>query len=225
MRELSVFIDESGSDGLHERYYLVTIVLHEQDNDISEGVRLYEQSLAEKGLPNVPFHASPLLNGHDDYGGMALAERKKMLAAFRVFFRHVPVLYTCLALKTKEHSAAGEISNAMRRRLIEFLFDELPYFQNFDVVKIYYDNGQQSIANAVHKAMDYALAKGTVIYRSASPADYRLSQVADYICTMELTALKYANKAATSTDGKFFGSWSQFKKGILKEVRSKRFPA
>lgn len=222
MRELSVFIDESGSDGLRDKYYLVTLVLHEQDDDISEGIKLYEQSLAEKGLPDVPFHASPLLNGHDDYEGMALAERKRLLFAFRVFFRHMPVRYTCIALKTKEYPATDEVSNTMRRRLVEFLFDELPYFQGFDVVKIYYDNGQQSIAEAVHKAMDYALAKDAVIYRSASPADYRLSQVADYICTMELTALKYADKAATATDGKFFGSWSQFKKGILKEVRSKR---
>ena len=222
MRELSVFIDESGSDGLRDKYYLVTLVLHEQDDDISEGIKLYEQSLAEKGLPDVPFHASPLLNGHDDYEGMELADRKRLLSAFRVFFRHMPVRYTCIALKTKEYPATDEVSNTMRRRLVEFLFDELPYFQGFDVVKIYYDNGQQSIAEAVHKAMDYALAKDAVIYRSASPADYRLSQVADYICTMELTALKYADKVATATDEKFFGSWSQFKKGILKEVRSKR---
>jgi hypothetical protein len=39
---------------------------------------------------------------------------------------------------------------------------------------------------------------------------------------MELTALKYQDKTATATDEKFFGSWSQFKKGILKEVRQKR---
>ena len=222
MRELSVFIDESGSYGLQDKYYLLTLFLHEQDDDISEGIKLYEQSLAEKGLPDVPFHTSPLLNGHDDYEGMELADRKRLLSAFRVFFRHMPVRYTCVALKTKEYPATDEVSNTMRRRLVEFLFDELPYFQGFDAVKIYYDNGQQSIAEAVHKAMDYALAKDAVIYRSASPADYRLSQVADYICTMELTALKYADKAATATDGKFFGSWSQFKKGILKEVRSKR---
>ena len=222
MRELSVFIDESGSDGLRDKYYLVTLVLHEQDDDISEGIKLYEQSLAEKGLSDVPFHASPLLNGHDDYEGMELADRKRLLSVFRVFFRHMPVRYTCIALKTKEYPATDEVFNTMRRCLVDFLFDELPYFQGFDVVKIYYDNGQQSIAEAVHKAMDYALAKDAVIYRSASPADYRLSQVADYICTMELTALKYADKASTATDEKFFGSWSQFKKGILKEVRSKR---
>ena len=190
MRVLSVFIDESGSDGLKDKYYLVTLVLHEQNDDVFEGIRLYEQSLSEKGLPDIPFHASPLLNDHDDYAGMELAERKKLLSAFRVFIRHMPIRCTCIALKTKEHPATDEISNTMRRRLVGFLFDELPYIQGFDVVRIYFDNGQQSIAEAVHKAFDYyALAKDAVIYRSASPADYRLGQIADHICTMEFTAL------------------------------------
>lgn len=60
-----------------------------------------------------------------------------------------------------------------------------------------------------------------IVYRSAQPSEYRLSQAADYICTMELTAIKYAEHAATATDEKFFGKWSDFKKGILKETRKK----
>ena len=39
---------------------------------------------------------------------------------------------------------------------------------------------------------------------------------------MELAALRYRDKQATATDEKFFGSWSQFKKGILREMRAKR---
>ena len=38
---------------------------------------------------------------------------------------------------------------------------------------------------------------------------------------MELTAIKYADHAATATDEKLFGKWSGFKKGILKETRKK----
>ena len=222
LRELSLFIDESGSDNLKDRYYLLTLVLHEQDEDISDSIRLYERSLAEKGLPDIPFHASPLLNGHDGYENMEPADRKRLLSSFRVFFRHMPVRYTCITLKTKEHGDLDEMTAAMRKRLVDFLFDKLAYFQDFDVVKIHYDDGQKSVARAIHKAVDYALAKDAVTYRLASSADYRLSQIADYICTMELTALKYADKASTATDEKFFGSWSQFKKGILKEVRAKR---
>lgn len=221
LRELSLFIDESGSDGLKEKYYLLTLVLHEQSVDISEGVHAYELSLAERGLPDVPFHASPLLNGHGDYENMSPADRKRLLSAFRVFFRHAPIRYACMALKTKEHPGLDGLTNAMRKSLVNFFFDKLAYFQDFDVVKIYYDDGQKSVATAIHKAVEYALSKDAVVYRLVSPADYRLGQIADYICTMELTAIKYADKASTATDEKFFGSWSQFKKGILKEVRAK----
>lgn len=43
MRELSIFIDESGSDDLRERYYLVAFVFHEQDIPIAEGIEKYER--------------------------------------------------------------------------------------------------------------------------------------------------------------------------------------
>ena len=30
MRELSIFVDESGSDGLSDRHHLLTVVMHDQ---------------------------------------------------------------------------------------------------------------------------------------------------------------------------------------------------
>lgn len=41
LRELSLFVDESGSDNLRDRYYLLTLVLHEQDEDVSKSIHLY----------------------------------------------------------------------------------------------------------------------------------------------------------------------------------------
>ena len=109
----------------------------------------------------------------------------------------------------------------MRRDLVNFLFGNLAELQVYDAVKVYYDNGQHSIAESLHLAIEYALSKDAAIYRSAHPSECRLSQVTDYICTMELTTIKYAERTATSTDEKFFGTWSDFKKGILKETRKK----
>lgn len=60
MRELSIFIDESGSDNLSDYYYILTIVLHDQSNNLDYSIKLYENSLKQKHLPNIPFHASPL---------------------------------------------------------------------------------------------------------------------------------------------------------------------
>lgn len=196
--------------------------MHEQSDALAENVACYQGSLREKGLPDIPFHATPLLNGHDAYEGMDVATRKKLFSAFRVFFRHLPVHYGLVVLRTREYATLDDVAATMRRKIVDFFFDNLTYLQGFDGVKIYYDDGQQSIARALHKAIDYALSKNAVTYRPASAADYCLSQAADYICTAELTALKYQSKTSTATDEKFFGSWSQFKKGVLKEVRAKR---
>ncbi|MCR8907600.1 DUF3800 domain-containing protein [Thermophilibacter sp. ET337] len=222
MSDLSLFLDESGSDNLRDTCYILALVVHDQADALADNIVRYELALREKGLPDVPLHATPLLSGHDAYEEMDLAERKRLLSAFRVFFRHLPVRYGLIVLRTREYSTLADVEAAMRRKIVDFLFDNLVYFQAFDSVKIYYDDGQQSIAAALHKAIDYALSKNAVTCRPASAADYRLSQAADYICAAELTALKYEGKASTATDEKFFGSWSQFKKGMLKEVRAKR---
>ena len=53
MKELSVFIDESGDFGETRDtrdYYLVTFVFHDQDEDISENTRRLENSVKESGL-------------------------------------------------------------------------------------------------------------------------------------------------------------------------------
>lgn len=221
MRELSIFLDESGSDGLRDPFYLLAIIVHEQTTSLTESIQRYENALKMRRLPDIPFHALPLLNGHGPYKNLPLAIRKQMLSTFRVFLRHTPIRFHCIKLTTKHYGTADALSRAMRKELIEFLVSHLNYFQSFNPIKVYYDNGQKSIAGAVHKAVDHALAQGSVMYRIASPQDYRLAQAADYVCTMELTALKYENGLSTSTDEKFFGSRRQFKKGIYKELADK----
>ena len=161
------------------------------------------------------------MNGKDQYAGLDLRARKMLLGSFRVFFRHMPVRYHTFAYATKEFSSLEKLAGTMRRDLVNFLFDNLAELQSYDAIKVYYDNGQRSIAESLHRAIEYALSKEAVVYRSAQPSEYRLSQAADHIRTMELTAIKYAEYAATATDEKFFGKWSDFKKGILKETRRK----
>ena len=67
MAEISLFVDESGESGAESKYYLLTIVFHDQDAALDNQIALYEGSLRRKGLPDIPLHTSPLLNGHDDY--------------------------------------------------------------------------------------------------------------------------------------------------------------
>ena len=221
MRGLGVFVDESGGDGLSDRHCLLTVVMHDQSESIADSIQSYEGALRAKGLPDTPFHASPLMSGRDMYSGLDLGTRKALLGSFRVFFRHTPVRYHTFAYATKQFASLERLAGAMRRDLVNFLFDNLAELQGCDAVKDHYDNGQHSIAESLHLAIEHALSRDTVVYRPAQPCEYRLSQAADYICTMELTAIKFAEHATTATDEKFFGKWSDFKKGILKETRKK----
>ena len=167
MRELSIFVDESGSDGLSDRHYLLTVVMHDQSENIADSIAAYEGALRAKGLPDIPFHASPLMNGKDQYSGLDLRARKMLLGSFRVFFRHMPVRYHTFAYATKEFASLEKLAGTMRRDLVNFLFDNLAELQSYDAVKVYYDNGQHSIAESLHRAIEYALSKDAVVYRSA----------------------------------------------------------
>lgn len=47
-------VDESGSDNLCDEHYLLVFVLHEQSDPITHESERYEQSLRDKGLPDIP---------------------------------------------------------------------------------------------------------------------------------------------------------------------------
>lgn len=78
------------------------------------------------------------------------------------------------------------------------------------------------VSSALHAAVEYALSKESVLYRKTKSSDFLLSQAADMICTLELTACKFHNHESTSTDEKMFGSASSFKNNYMKAVKRKR---
>lgn len=54
MRELSIFVDESGSDGLSDRHYLLTVVMHDQSESIADSIAAYEAPFAPRGSRTYP---------------------------------------------------------------------------------------------------------------------------------------------------------------------------
>lgn len=74
-KELSIFVDESGDRGGRARYYLLTLVFHDQAKSIADAVTSYEAKLARADLPNIPFHSEPLINGHKDYANLDMSQR------------------------------------------------------------------------------------------------------------------------------------------------------
>lgn len=223
MGDLSIFIDESGGQNSISKYVLMTLVFHNQSTPVAMPIGEYENSLALKGLPDIPFHASPLMYGKDAYRNLDHETRHRLFSSFFVLVRKLPISYKTFSYRRRELSDTGLFTTRLKRDLAVFFIDNLGEFQKYDSIKIYYDNGQHMITEALHRAIEFSLSKQAVLYRNASPLDYRLAQVADFLCTLELAAIKYDNHEETPSDKKIFGSTRMFKRNYLRFIRRKSF--
>lgn len=220
MRELSVFIDESGDLGETSRYYLVSFVFHDQANDITQNISKYEASLRERDLRIVPMHVGPLINGNDKYRDLDKTTRARMLSTFRVFTQNLPFSYRCITYKKSDLGKnVDRFSQRMERDVTDIINENLERLQTFDSVKIYYDNEQSQVTAIVHRAFEKTLSKEALVYRNANPTQFHLLQVADYICTLELTEIKYQHHEETATDKIFFGTHTTFRKNFLRRLQ------
>lgn len=210
-KELSIFVDESGDRGGKARYYPLVLVFHDQADSIAEAVTGYEAKLARADLPNIPFHSEPLMNGHKDYEFLGIEQRKVMLAYFSSF-----------VYRRSQFEDPARLMERMGRDISSAMIEHLGFLQSFDDVKVYYDNGQDIVKQALDRSVGKVLSKGVVRRRKTSMTDYRLEQVADYLCTIELALVKYEAKENGETYNKFFGGIGSFKRNWLKQARGKQ---
>lgn len=222
LTELSVFVDESGDQGGQSKYYALTLVFHDQSNSLGNNLASHARGLRSRHLEDIPFHAGPLMTGHGKYEGMDFSMRKVYFQLFYLDVQHLPIKYQTFVYARRAFSDTDSLVARMRRDVIGLLFNNLGYFQSFDRVKIYYDNGQEIVVRALHTAVEYALSREAILYRKAEHSDFILAQAADLLCTLEVTAMKYRDNGQTKTDEKLFGSARSFKKNYMKAIRRKR---
>ena len=69
-RTLSIFVDESGILNESERisrYYILTLLLHDQDFKIDKFVRELDRSLDSVGIANLCFHTGPIIRANESF--------------------------------------------------------------------------------------------------------------------------------------------------------------
>ena len=99
MSELSIFIDESGDFGeydFHSPYYIITMVFHNQDADISKPMTKLEQDLSRRGFPNHCVHTGPIIRRENEYEFLSIEERRRILNCMVTFIKHIDVRYRCV---------------------------------------------------------------------------------------------------------------------------------
>ncbi|MDR1320796.1 MAG: hypothetical protein LBK56_05140 [Gracilibacteraceae bacterium] len=113
-----------------------------------------------------------------------------------------------------------DLTQKLSKQISVFVNDHLEYFHAFDEVIVYYDDGQVELTRVLTSTLTALLSN--VSFRLVKPSDYKLFQLADMLCTLELVAIKFQTKTPSRSELDFFHSARDFKRNYLKEIRRKR---
>ncbi|MCQ2591031.1 MAG: DUF3800 domain-containing protein [Treponema sp.] len=223
-KTLSVFIDESGDFGKYDPkspYYYVSMVLHDQSIDISSEIANLEERVANFGYPHHAIHVGPIIRREKVYEHDLMENRKSLFNALFHFTRKTNIYYLCAKIN-KGECEDSEMAYIARisRAISDELKDNIDFFNSYDLIINYYDYGQSNLTKIITTV--FTTLFNNVELRKVQPADYKLFQVADLICTLELTKDKADKNELSNSEKEFFGSVRDFKKNIYKQIEKKK---
>ncbi len=224
MRELSIFIDESGDFGeysFHSPYYIITMIFHNQTVDIQDQIKHLDEELSYLGLDNICIHTGPIIRREEIYKDMNIIERRQVFNKMMAFIRNADIRFKTFNIKKKHIKDTVEATGRLSRQISQFIREHYTDFLTFDAVKIYYDNGQVEVSKLLSSVFNALLPNP--IFRKVMPSDYKLFQAADFICSMELVRLKLESNQFSKSEMTFFGSQRYLKQNYLNILKKKEW--
>ncbi len=222
-KTLSIFIDESGDFGplrQHSPYYLVSMILHDQSVNISENIQTLESQLHNLNFDYRAVHVGPIIRREEIYKNMLMEERKRIFHALFNFARKLDFNYICTYTDKNECDDIIAMTSKLSRGIANTINSNSGFFNSFDKIIVYYDNGQVELTKIITSVFNVIYSH--IEFRKVQPVDYKLFQVADLICSMELLSLKAEARNFSKSETEFFRSIRDFKKNYLKPLLRKK---
>ena len=222
-RILSVFIDESGDFGAYEAnapYYIVSMVLHDQSVSIDKNIANFETHLTNLGYKQHAVHVGPLIRRESVYTNDYVEQRRRLFGALFNFARKLPFSYACAKVKKAECRDVIELTAKLSKEIARILRSHELLFNRYDKVIVYYDNGQVELTKILTSVFNTLYTH--VEFRKVRPVDYKLFQVADLICSLELLEEKAASSRLSRSEMDFFDNVRAFKKNYYRPLQKKR---
>lgn len=223
-KELSIFIDESGDFGPFDKkcpFYIIGLVFHDQSNELSNQIKKLDISLSSLGITNYTIHTAPIIRKEGDYSDMDIDLRRKVLNRFVSFARSVPIMHHAIIIKKKTCTDSVSLSSALAKEISQFIKNNYSFFESFDLIKVYYDNGQIEITKILTSVFNSLLAN--VKFKRVLPKKYKLFQIADLVCTLTLVNETLQTSGFSHSELIFFESRRNFIKNYWKPFGKKSF--
>ena len=122
----------------------------------------------------------------------------------------------CFSIEKKHITDSVEAVGKLSKQIAGFINNHFSSLLSYDITKLYYDNGQTEVSKLLSTVF-YALLPRVEIKKTI-PSEYRLFQVADYVCSFELIQLKMKTNCLSASELEFFGNIRDLKKNYLKPL-------
>ncbi len=225
MKKLSIFVDESGDFGpyaKHSPFYIITMILHDQSSDISNDIAKLSSEFINLGYTNdFVVHTGPLIRKEEIYCNMPPNDRRAIFSKLFFFTLRADIQYKSFVFDKRQYKDTMKMEATMARELSLFIRINLQFFQSFDNIILYYDNGQKQITRMLNNVLATELTEYDV--RRVFPKDYKLFQAADLICTLELIDAKCKAGELTKSEMAVFHSKRDLYKQFIRPIKKKAF--
>ena len=197
------------------------MVFHDQNDIIQQEINNLNKELSYMELDNLCIHTGPIIRKEEIYQNLSIIERRRIFNKMISFIRQIYIRYHSFCIKKKHLDDIVNTTGKLSKQISNFISNHYGDFLSYDNVKIYYDNGQIEVSRILSSIFNSLLPNP--VFRKVMPTDYKLFQVADLICTMELIKLKIENNAISNSEKLFFGNIRDLKKNYRKSSTTGTF--
>lgn len=218
-KELSVFVDESGSfDSSCEpsRFYIISLVFHDQKDSIDPLLDEFDAQLRYLDVADMCLHAGPLIRREEEFRAFDIQLRRKLFGRMIGFARHAPVKCAAFVVDKKYCDSPDGMVDFFTQQIAAFLARHAEFCSDYDLIKVYYDNGQDQVKGILRNVM---APFNAAFVENVKPSNYRLFQVADLVCTVQLLKAKMdSGLTLNKSESYFFPSIRDLKKNVINPI-------
>jgi len=225
MNGIEIFIDESGDFGSFDErcpYYIVTMVFHESSWNLFEQIQELEYRISLLGFENHCIHSSPAVRGEEQYRGVSVVLRRKLLINFLAFIHKSNLRYKCFFATKSPDMDEGSLLKSLHAAIDPFVDANYQRLSSYGQITVAYDKGQRQISSLITETLERRF--DNVRVTKTLPVHSRLSQVADFACTMKRVSYKLQVAGGLSrSEVVFFGSEKNFRQFWLKSLQKREW--
>lgn len=181
--------------------YAVSFTFHESENSIQNELNYLNEKLNKQKYDGM-LHLAYLIARRDDYVGFSLEERQKIFWTIFNFARKIPVKLKTIILDKRYMNSKRQLNKAISIEVNKFVSNNQKYFDTFDKIVIYYDNGQETLGTI----LDVIFATNDSVERR-SEFDHvkkRLFQVSDMLTFIDKLDYKFHNNMQFTRAERYF---------------------